>query len=132
MTDRRTIDPSAIADLRWLQRRLGFVQGYAQRLPWANTTSWTVSEQMRVERGRVVIDLHGLTTKLAQVAVEAVLTARYSYVGRGVVFVTGRGNNSPGGVPRVAHAVEETLTSYGVPQDHWDTAHVGCIGLWFR
>lgn len=104
-----------MSDLERLARALLPVEEEAKGLPWAAERRWRVQSHLWMEGTAPVIDLHDLSVRLAEEAVDrAVQVAPELHAGQ-LVFVVGVGRNSLG-PPRLGRAVGAALDRRARPR----------------
>lgn len=81
-------------DLLGLQRALASIEHGASALPWAPERPWRTRTHLGVTDGRVALDLHDLSVRLALDAVGRALEVELST--GGLVLITGRGKHAGG------------------------------------
>lgn len=91
-----------------LLRALREVEGEARELPWAHERAWRVETHVWTEEGVLVIDLHDLSVRLAELAVRQVGEVAGQLSVDRISFVTGVGRRSVG-PPKLGRAVKGEL-----------------------
>lgn len=103
---------SVQADLHGLSEALAPVEVAARSLPWSAQDPWRCTSHLGVSGGRPLIDLHGLSVRLALQVVACVVDTPVRT--GAVVLITGRGNHT-GGRSKLRDAVLNDLRERGLP-----------------
>lgn len=96
-------------DLTRVRQALHPITEASRTLAWARERPWTPETHVWLEHGAPCVDLHDLSVKLGQQAVEIVAKLAPALSTGAALFITGRGKHSVDGRSQLAAGVEETL-----------------------
>ena len=85
-----------MSDVEQLQEAFRDIESEAKLLPWADENPWRLRTHVGIENSVPIVDLHGLSSKLAKKLLRAYIRLANKMEAGACIFITGQGAHSLG------------------------------------